>query len=651
MGTATVAIVLVSSNHARYLRESLGAIRDQTRPADQIVVVDDGSTDDSLAIIDEAAARDARLTVLRNGRHLGLHASMARALPLVTSDYLVWASAEDRLLPTFLEQSMPPLERHPDAGLCFSELSVLQGDTGDVVRFAVTAGHEHFFALRDLPEYLSPGAVGQRMRRAYLPITGSSVVVRRAALLAVGGYPPELEWHADLFTYTVIALRFGACVVPEPLALFRVDEGPYSERGMRDLVRQGAMIAAMLDLLAQPRFRDVRRAFRRYPSNFLAWRTPMLKVQLSRRRHWDLFLAYALWASRDYKRRQQLTLTMTIAKLGMRLARAMKAWLRSRLVALARRAREGVRAVRGARSTLRLVRHALAQRRGRLDARRMNAVASVRGPMTQEGLRSMVTWQLAIPHDGPPGVHGRLCIAGPAEVQLDRFFSLLCLSGTFGSFDILFEEPCPDMAGPPFDLSATHPLALGPPEIARLQRAFLPLLDGRRTVTNFLKVAHPRAFVVAISLSEDEDGFVDEALGKWLPHLHRFRGQNPGVAFCLLNRTLPSPDHDEPAPADVSPVRSLGFTLLDAVALARAADAFIGRLDAFGLAALGARRPGVYIDPAGSGRVETERSVWLLPDAAPEQCLDVLGVILRERRPSVRRPPRNPPVAGGSAAG
>jgi glycosyltransferase involved in cell wall biosynthesis len=647
MGRATVAIVLFNFNHERYLRESLGAISGQTRPADQIVIIDDGSTDDSLAIIDAAAAGDARVTVLRNGRNLGLQASMARALPLVTTDYLVWASAEDRLLPTFLEKSMPPLERHPDAGLCFSELSVVQGDTGDVVRLAVTAEHEHFFDLRDLPEYLPPPAIGQRMKRAYLPITGNSVVVRRTALVAVGGYPPELAWHADSFAHTVIALRFGACVVPEPLALFRVDAGSYAERGMRDPVRQGAMIAAMLDLLAQPRFRDVRRAFRRYPSNFLAWRTPMLTVQLRRRRHWDLFLAYAIWDSREWKRRHRLTLAMAVAKLGIRLVRSVRAWLHRRLAALARRLREGLRAVRGAGSAVRLIRYALAQRLGWLDARKMNVVASVRGPVTQEVVRNMVAWQLAIPRNATPGAHGQLCVAADSEPgQLDRFFSLLCLSGTFGSFDILFEEPCPEMESPRFDLCAPHPLVLGPAEMAGLQRAFLPLLDGRRTVTNYLKVAHPRAFVVALSLPEDEDGFADEALGKWLPHLHRCRGEAPSVAFCLLNRTMLSQDHDQPAPADVSPVRSLGFGLSDAVALAQIADAFIGRLDAFGLAAIGAHRPGVYIDPASGDRPNAKSAVWFFADASPEQCLDILGVVLRERRLSGRQPPTNLPAAG-----
>jgi glycosyltransferase involved in cell wall biosynthesis len=82
---ATVAIVLSNYNHARYLPESLAAICGQTRPAGEILIIDDGSTDDSVAVIEDFARREPAIRVLRNERNLGLQASIARALPLITS--------------------------------------------------------------------------------------------------------------------------------------------------------------------------------------------------------------------------------------------------------------------------------------------------------------------------------------------------------------------------------------------------------------------------------------------------------------------------------------------------------------------------------------------------------------------------------------
>src|SRR5258707_729655 len=118
---ATVAVVMANRNHARYLGESLGGIGGPTRAADEIVIVDDASTDDSVERIEAFARGRSGVRFLRNERRLGVHDSIARALPLVASDYLVWTAADDVLLPDFLERSMAALERHPGAGLCFSE--------------------------------------------------------------------------------------------------------------------------------------------------------------------------------------------------------------------------------------------------------------------------------------------------------------------------------------------------------------------------------------------------------------------------------------------------------------------------------------------------------------------------------------------------
>jgi glycosyltransferase involved in cell wall biosynthesis len=67
---STVAVVLCNYNHAKYLPDSLGHICAQTRPADQIVVIDDGSTDRSWDIIQKFARECPNLEAHANGRGL-----------------------------------------------------------------------------------------------------------------------------------------------------------------------------------------------------------------------------------------------------------------------------------------------------------------------------------------------------------------------------------------------------------------------------------------------------------------------------------------------------------------------------------------------------------------------------------------------------
>jgi glycosyltransferase involved in cell wall biosynthesis len=295
---STVAVVLCNYNHARYLPDSLGRICAQTRPADQVVVIDDGSTDDSWDIIQKFAGGHSNLEAHANPRNLGLEASIARALELVRCDYLVWAAADDRLLPSFLERNLAVLERYPAAALSFSEVVVLKGDSEEVDRFATNPAAPRIFDLSELPAYLSPDALRRRMKRGYLPIASNTAVIRCDALREFGGFPPALRWFADSFACTALAMRHGACVVAEPLALIRSRPESYSQ-SMRDAAQQRQVLTAILELLGRADMRDIRAFMRDCPSNLTVYDPLILKLLAERPRDWDLFAAYAGWKMRE----------------------------------------------------------------------------------------------------------------------------------------------------------------------------------------------------------------------------------------------------------------------------------------------------------------------------------------------------------------
>jgi len=310
--TSTVAIVVCNYNHARYLPDSLGHICSQTRPADQILVIDDGSTDDSWNVIQRFARDHSNLQAYANGRNLGLEASIAKAVQLVRCDYLVWAGADDRLLPTFLERNMTILAGYPAAALSFSEVVVLKGDSEEIDRFATNPAAPRIFDLSELPVYLSPEQLRKRMRRAYLPLASNTAVIRAEALRAFGGFPAELRWFADSFACTALAMRHGACVLAEPLALIRSRPESYSQT-LRDVPQQTAVLNAVLDLLARPQMRDIRAFMKDCPSNLTVYDPLILKVLAKRPRDWDLLAAYAHW------RMQESSAVMRVRELPRRM--------------------------------------------------------------------------------------------------------------------------------------------------------------------------------------------------------------------------------------------------------------------------------------------------------------------------------------------
>jgi hypothetical protein len=301
---ATVAVILCNFDHARYLPGSLGHICGQTTAADQVIVIDDGSTDGSWHIIETFARENSNLQAVANGRNLGLEASIARALGLVNCDYLVWTAADDRLMPSFLERNMEVLTRYPGAALSFSEVVVLKGDTDEIDRFATNPAASHNFDLSDLPAYLSPDQLRTRMKEGYLPIASNTAVIRAAALREFGGFPAALRWFADSFTCTALAMRHGACVIAEPLALIRSRPQSYSQN-MRDVPQQNQVLKGLLELLAQPEMRDIRAFMKECPSNLTVYDPVLLELLARQPRDWDVFVAYGFWKLREYATRQR----------------------------------------------------------------------------------------------------------------------------------------------------------------------------------------------------------------------------------------------------------------------------------------------------------------------------------------------------------
>jgi len=104
-----VSIVIPCYNQAHFLRDAIESVRRQTYPNVEIVVVDDGSTDDTSAVAAELGARCIRQ------ENRGLAAARNRGLAESSGEYLVFLDADDRLLPHGIEANMDAFETRPEA--------------------------------------------------------------------------------------------------------------------------------------------------------------------------------------------------------------------------------------------------------------------------------------------------------------------------------------------------------------------------------------------------------------------------------------------------------------------------------------------------------------------------------------------------------
>lgn len=277
MTLPTLSVALPNYNHGKFLPQCLDSILGQSAPPTEVVIVDDASTDNSVAVLEDYARRYPAIRLLRNESNRGAVASFDRAIEAATSEYLVMAPADDVMRAGFLEKSLRALSRHPEAGACASICEYRDMTSG----LTWQLGH----SLGCLERYLSPEEMVETARRGELMVATSSMIVKRKDFLAVGKFRPDLAWHCDWFAYFTVAFRHGLCFVPEVLAEFRIYKTGYSGKGMRQPEKQRAVLRRLLETLELPEFADVAEQFRRCAA-LASFGWPMLRLVLSSRRHW-----------------------------------------------------------------------------------------------------------------------------------------------------------------------------------------------------------------------------------------------------------------------------------------------------------------------------------------------------------------------------
>ena len=203
-----VSVVLPTRDRASSVGRAVESVLAQTYRPLELLVVDDGSRDDTRSVLH---AYDPEITVLAQGRR-GVYEARNLALRHAAGELVAFIDSDDAWLPHRLASQVPLLDR-PEVGLVF----------GDAVHVRPGVGPAH--RTRTCFDTTPPGrgrVAGQFVRGNFVPTI--TVLVRRACLEQVGAFPTSHDVSADALTWFRIALRHELDFVPEVVAEYTVHE-------------------------------------------------------------------------------------------------------------------------------------------------------------------------------------------------------------------------------------------------------------------------------------------------------------------------------------------------------------------------------------------------------------------------------------------
>ena len=223
----TVSVVIATYNDARWLPETLESALAQTYLYVEIVVVDDGSTDDTAACVEPYRSR---LRYVRR-RHEGLAGARNAGVALATGDFVALLDADDLWLPEKLVTQVAVAERHPESGLIACDgvgFSAACPDTGRLL--GLTWQHR----LLASPEREITGRYHEELIDANQICAPAQVLIPRRVLREIGPFADSKVQDYDC--YLRIAQRFPVTVHGDLLARYRERpdsmSGPVDRRGL-----------------------------------------------------------------------------------------------------------------------------------------------------------------------------------------------------------------------------------------------------------------------------------------------------------------------------------------------------------------------------------------------------------------------------------
>ncbi len=216
----SVAIVVPNYNHAAHLPQSLASIAAQTHAPDEVLIIDDASTDDSLAVISEFIARHPSWQLIKHPQRLGVVAGQNEAFRRLKADWISCLGADDFLHPTYIEKTMQRAKQQPQSSFICGCVELI-GNVGSnrlrpILLPALT------------PCYISPHEFRRLLETGDNYFVGTVTLFRRQAFLDAGGLDPLLESLADGILARQLAIRGGFFFIPEVLGFWRLHGANFS---------------------------------------------------------------------------------------------------------------------------------------------------------------------------------------------------------------------------------------------------------------------------------------------------------------------------------------------------------------------------------------------------------------------------------------
>ncbi len=246
----TLSVWMPNYNHSAYIGRAIEAIASQSVLPDELVIVDDASTDESKNIIEGYRHKYPWIRVIYNATNAGVLSIMQQAVTTCRSDYLFLTAADDYILSDFFAEAMRAAAEYPTAGIVFGQMRV-EDESGKKLYVGKASNYTH-------SGFLSPIQYLERYMKKESPnhSLSAATIYRTKALQEVDGFREELGPWTDTFTMQAISLRFGAYYIAQEVSVWVIHLQSVSQGVRKNPSYMFGVITRAVSMMRSDTFRE-----------------------------------------------------------------------------------------------------------------------------------------------------------------------------------------------------------------------------------------------------------------------------------------------------------------------------------------------------------------------------------------------------------
>ncbi|MDZ8051999.1 MAG: glycosyltransferase [Aulosira sp. ZfuVER01] len=221
----TVSVVIPAYNCQKTIKKTIESVLEQTFVDFELIVINDGSQDDTLEIVSNI--NDSRLKIF-SFENAGANISRNRGLNYAVGEFVSFLDADDLWIPEKIESQLQVLSANPQASVAYSWTDCIDEKGQFLRRGTYISATGNVYAQLLVINFLE---------------SGSNPLIRKEALIAIGGFDESLPAGQDWDIYLRLAANYHFVPVPSPQILYRISSNSLST----NVVRQEAACLTVIE--------------------------------------------------------------------------------------------------------------------------------------------------------------------------------------------------------------------------------------------------------------------------------------------------------------------------------------------------------------------------------------------------------------------